>query len=108
MFAPFIDVKSQKTNFIHKVINYSLLLSVYKIMLSIWLYLKKSILLYKKLLNIFRLEIYWKERIIGVLGLGMYFFGNLIEILSSPEHTTTDPPVFWITGTFLSVALIWI
>ncbi len=32
----------------------------------------------------------------------MYFFGNLIEILSSPTHTTTDPPAIWITGAILS------
>lgn len=68
--------------------------------------LGKSEPLYKRLLNLFRLEVYWKERIIGVLALGMYFFGNLIEIVSSPTHTTTDPPAIWISGTILSFVLI--
>ncbi|MDB5283461.1 MAG: hypothetical protein JWO06_2536, partial [Bacteroidota bacterium] len=108
MFEPLIDTKSGKNNVIHKAINNTLIAGVYKIMLSIWLYLAKSTSLYNKLLNLFRLEVYWKERIIGVLGLGMYFFGNLIEILSSPTHTTTDPPAIWMTGTFLSIALIWV
>lgn len=38
----------------------------------------------------------------------MYFFGNLIEILSSPTHTTTDPPAIWITGAILSGILTFV
>jgi PAS domain S-box-containing protein len=61
---------------------------------------------YEKLKNLFGLDSYWKERIIGLLGAGMYFVGNLVEIATSPTHTTTDPPLIWITGGILSIALI--
>ncbi|HWB63613.1 MAG TPA: PAS domain S-box protein, partial [Chitinophagales bacterium] len=68
--------------------------------------MEKSLPLYKRITDFFRNETYWKERVIGVLGLGMYFFGNLIEIASSPTHSTTDPPVVWVTGTIIAFALL--
>ncbi|MBL0309270.1 MAG: PAS domain S-box protein [Bacteroidetes bacterium] len=36
----------------------------------------------------------------------MYAVGNLIEIINSPTHTTTDPPIVWGTGTVLSIVLL--
>jgi len=36
----------------------------------------------------------------------MYLLGNLLEIATSPEHKTSDPPVIWITGTLISFAVV--
>ena len=36
----------------------------------------------------------------------MYFLGNVLEIATSPEHTTSDPPVLWVTGTIISFAVV--
>ena len=68
--------------------------------------MKKLSILFKKILNLFRIETYWKERIGGILGLVMYLLGNLLEIATSPNHTTSDPPVIWITGTLISFAVV--
>lgn len=57
-------------------------------------------------MRFFRLDTYWKERIIGILSFLMYSIGNLIEIINSPTHTTTDPPAVWITGIILSFSLV--
>ncbi len=80
-------------------------------MLSIALYLEQNSSLYKKILNIFRFEVYWRERMIGVLTFIMYLLGNMLEIFSSPHpslQATTDPPVIWITGAVLSLVVAWI
>ena len=62
--------------------------------------------LYKRLIKLFGAESFWKERIISGLFFIVYFLGNLVEILSSPTHTTEDPWEIWITGTLLTVAVI--
>ncbi len=36
----------------------------------------------------------------------MYLLGNLLEIATSPEHTTSDPPIIWVTGTIISFAVV--
>ena len=36
----------------------------------------------------------------------MYLLGNLLEIATSPEHTTSDPPVIWVTGALLSLSVV--
>jgi len=36
----------------------------------------------------------------------MYLLGNLLEIATSANHTTSDPPVIWVTGTILSFAVV--
>lgn len=59
-----------------------------------------------RVVRFFRLDTYWKERIIGFMAFLMYSIGNLIEIINSPTHTTTDPPAVWITGIALSAALL--
>jgi PAS domain S-box-containing protein len=80
-------------------------------MLSITLYLEKNSSLFRKILNIFRFEVYWRERMIGALTFIMYMLGNMLEIFSSPHpslQATTDPPVIWITGALLSLVVAWI
>ena len=80
-------------------------------MLSFALYLEQNSSLYKKILNIFRFEVYWRERMIGVLTFIMYLLGNMLEIFSSPHpslQATTDPPAIWITGALLSLIVTWI
>ena len=63
-------------------------------------------ILFKRLTNLIKAETYWKERASGFLGFVMYFLGNLLEIATSPEHTTSDPPVIWVTGTVISFAVV--
>ena len=72
----------------------------------IYLSLNKHFNLYKRLLKLLGTETYWKERIISGLFFTVYFLGNLVEIISSPTHSTEDPPAIWITGTLLTVAVI--
>ena len=78
-------------------------------MLAISISLEKSNPLYKKVLNVFRSDTYWKERIVGSVGFIMYFLGNMLEIFSSPHpsiYATSDPPALWITGALLSIGLV--
>ncbi len=78
-------------------------------MLAISISLEKSNPLYKKGLNVFRSDTYWKERIVGSVGFIMYFLGNILEIFSSPHpsiYATSDPPALWITGALLSIGLV--
>jgi len=74
---------------------------------SIYLW-KNKIILYKRFVNLFKGETYWKERIICTLCFGMYFVGSLLEMATSADHSTSDPWPLWVTGSIISITVIFI
>lgn len=68
--------------------------------------MKKLHKLYKRFINLFRAETFWKERVIAALILSLYILGTLSEIITRPDHTTTDPWILWVTGSTLCVSVI--